>query len=190
MSGSFKRVLVVGTTGSGKTTLARRLSDIGGLPHVELDELRYERDWQEVAATTFRERVAAVVGTECWVVDGNYAAVRELTWSRAELVVWMDYSMLVVLRRLLGRTVRRLTTKADAGNGNREQLGRLLGRRSILVWAVRSHAPLRKEYEMTIATPRANAPRVVRLRSPSQTRAWLAQLRNGAPGLVWLSPDR
>lgn len=201
MTKAFQRVLIIGTAGSGKTSLARALSDLGGLPHIELDLLRYEDDWREVPIADFRERVVAIAQTDSWIIDGNYAAVRELTWSRAQLVVWVDYSLPVVLRRLLVRTVRRLATAANMGNGNRERFGRLFGRQSIFLWTIRSHSPLRKEYEMAIAAPRSNTPHIVRHRSPKETRIWLARLRDDTPkmwggvrkgpaGLIWSMDDR
>ena len=114
-----------------------------------------------------------------WVIDGNYALVRDLLWSRADTVVWLDLSLPVVLRRLLVRTVRRLVSKEDLGNGNRERLGRVLGRRSIVLWAIRSHAPLREEYERKCADVRDSGLEIVRLRSPSDEEKWLASL-NGS----------
>ena len=167
------RVLVVGTAGSGKTTVARELARISGLPHVELDALRYERDWHEVPAERFYEAVRSVTDTESWILDGNYAAVRELIWNRAELVVWLDYSLAVVLRRLAVRTLRRLLSRSRERDS--ETIGRVLGPRSILLWAVRSHGPLRQEYEICAAAPRSA--RIVRHRSPGETERWLAGLR-------------
>jgi adenylate kinase family enzyme len=201
MTKSFKRVLVIGPASSGKTTLAEKISDVGGLPRIELDLLRYKRDWQEVPIAEFREHVAAVVQTNYWIIDGNYSAVREMTWKRADLVLWLDYSLATVLYRLLIRTVRRLVTMTDVGNENREQLRRLFGRRSIISWAVRSHSPLRKEYEIAIAALPSNIPYIVRHRSPRETRAWLSKIRRAAPddcdasrqgvlGISWAMEDR
>jgi adenylate kinase family enzyme len=181
MTKSFKRVLIVGPTSSGKTTLAEKISEVSGLPHIELDLLRYKRDWQEVPIAEFHERVAAVVQTSYWIIDGNYSAVREMTWKRADLVLWLDYSLAVVLYRLLIRTVRRLVTMTDVGNENREQLRRLFGRRSIISWAVRSHSPLRKEYEIAIAALPSHIPHIVRHRSPRETQEWLSKLRHAVP---------
>jgi cytidylate kinase len=168
------RILIVGTTGSGKSTLAKALAKASRLPHVELDMLRYERDWQEVPADRFRTAVEDIVDTDAWIIDGNYASVRELTWSRAQLVVWMDYSLAVVLRRLLGRTVKRLLHGVDRRNP--ERIGRLLGPQSILLWALRSHAPLRREYEIATSAPWANRLRILRHRSIAQTNTWLDEV--------------
>ena len=147
-----------------------------GLPHLELDRMRYEAGWREVSDDRFRDLVAEWANRDEWVFDGNYAVVRDLLWSRADVVVWIDLSLPVVLRRLLVRTVRRLISNEDLGNGNRERLGRVFGPRSIVLWAIRSHAPLREEYERKCAEPRDSGPEVVRLRSPSDERQWLVDL--------------
>lgn len=173
---SFRRILVVGPTGCGKSNLAATLADASGLPHIELDLLRYERGWQEVPVDEFIDRVTSIVERDSWIIDGNYSAVRELTWGRADLVVWLDYSLPVILWRLLHRTAHRLVTGEDVGNDNREKFRRVLGPRSIILWAIRSHAPLRKEYELTVAALKPSIPYVVRHRSPNETDAWLSKV--------------
>lgn len=182
MSEPVRRILVVGTTGSGKTTVASELARLGGLPHTELDTLRYERDWREVATADFCEQVAAVAATDAWIIDGNYAAVRQLTWSRAQLVVWLDYPLPVIFGRLLRRTLRRLATRSNARARNPERLGRLFGRRSILLWALRSHAPLRQEYELAAAERTGGLPHIARHRSAAQTDRWLRGLEADLAG--------
>src|SRR5215210_7176988 len=81
-----RRISVVGTTGSGKTTLARQLSQRLVIPHVELDALYWEPNWVGAADPVFRERVEGALRGEAWVVDGNYSRVRDIIWSRAEAV--------------------------------------------------------------------------------------------------------
>ncbi len=165
----------MGPTGCGKTTLARLLSGRLGLRHIELDALRYEPNWVEVPDAQFRARVDDQTGVDRWVVDGNYSIVQDTILARANLVLWMDYSLPVVLRRVLRRTIRRLCTGETFSNGNRETLRRVLGPRSVLRWALRSHRPRRIQYESLLAGSGNPHFRVVRLRTPAETRRWVKQ---------------
>ncbi len=89
-----QRINVVGVTGSGKTTLARRLSDRLDIPHVELDALFWGPGWTETPDDVFRERVRQALAGERWVVDGNYSRIRDIIWPRADTIIWLDYSWL------------------------------------------------------------------------------------------------
>ena len=184
MNGTCMRVAVVGSAGSGKTTLAETLSGIGQLHHSELDVLRYERDWEPVADQLFRNRVDAICRTNAWIIDGNYAVVRDLILARAQLVVWLDYSLPMVLWRLLRRTVLRLIRREEIGQGNRESLARIFGRRSILLWTVRSHSPLRTEYERALIVRARPGQYVKRLRTPKATASWVMAQRSRSEGDV------
>lgn len=176
MPASFRRVAVVGAVGCGKTTLAKEIARRIGAPHIELDALKYRQGWVEETDETFRSKVVTYVGTDRWVIDGNYADVQDLTWLRAQLLVWIDFRLPVVLWRLLRRTFRRLWRREELFNGNREQFGRVFSRQSILIWAIRSHGQRRRRYEELLTSPRYANLQVVRLRSPSAARVWLAGL--------------
>src|SRR5437870_1299209 len=115
------RIVVVGTTGSGKTTTAGRMAEIVGAPHVELDALHWEADWTEADTETFRRRIVEATAGERWVVDGNYAKGRDLVWPRAEMIVWLDYSIVRIFRHLFFRTTRRIVTQEELWAGNRER---------------------------------------------------------------------
>jgi adenylate kinase family enzyme len=178
---SFRRVAVVGAVSSGKSTLAREIARRIDAPHIDLDGLRYQPDWVEEADETFRRKVVEYVGTDKWVIDGNYADVQDLIWVRAQLLVWIDFALPFVLWRLLRRTFRRLLTHEEF-NSNREQFRRVFGSKSILIWAIRSHGPRRRRYEELVKNERYAHLQVVRLRSPSEVRTWLASLREPAAG--------
>jgi len=176
MSSSFQRIAVVGSVGSGKTTLARELAQRIGAPYIELDSLRYQPDWIEVPDQIFREKVVKSVGMDQWVIDGNYASVRDLIWLRAQLLVWIDFPIGVTLWLLLRRTFSRLFRKESFAGGNQEQIGRLFGRQSILVWAIKSHGRRRQQFEELLSQSRYAHLQVVRLHSPSAVRNWLAAM--------------
>jgi adenylate kinase family enzyme len=175
-----RRVLVVGPAGSGKTTVAAELARRAGLPFHQLDHLLLAEEWQQLPAAEARAVVSSLVALETWIIDGNYARVRDLAWRRADLVVWLDLPLLTTLPRLFLRTIRRLLTREDLGSGNQESFRRLLSRKSILVWAARSHARLRAEYERAL-TVYGNDVCVIRLRSRRALRAWISRTRSAFP---------
>lgn len=175
-TGSMQRIVVVGTSGSGKTTLARQLGNILGIPCVEIDALHWEPDWISAPLPVLRERVEAALSGRAWVVDGNYNKVRDLTWGRADTIVWLDYSLWVVMARLLPRTFIRAFTQEELWNGNRERLATaLFSKDSILLWALQTHRKNRRKYTELTSRPEYAHLTVVRHRTPRATRLWLAE---------------
>jgi adenylate kinase family enzyme len=171
------RIAIVGTTGVGKTTVARTLSARLGLRHVELDALFHERGWTEAPVEVFRRRVAASLSNDAWVVDGNYGQVRDLIWEQADTLIWLDYPLPLALVRLFRRSMRRLLTREELWNGNREEWrNHFLSRDSLFLWALQTHGRRRREYPALLRRPEYTHLRVVRLHSPGATRLWLAHL--------------
>jgi adenylate kinase family enzyme len=170
-----RRIAVIGTTCSGKTTLATQLSHRLGVPHIELDALYWQPNWREAPLDVFRARVAQALTAESWIVDGNYGKVRDLVWTRAETIIWLDFSLPVVLGRLARRTLRRVFTQEELWSGNRETLrGGFFSRDSLLVFAIKTHQRRRKENPMLLASPEYSHLAVFHLRSPHEVERWFA----------------
>jgi len=173
---AMKRINVVGTSCSGKTTLARAVAGRLAVPHIELDALFWSTEWTPVPDDVFRARVARAVEPERWVVDGGYSVVRDVTWGLVDTVVWLDYPLRTVLGRWARRTVTRIQTREEfwAGTGNRESLRHALRPDGLLWWIVRTHRPRRTRLAAQLALRPDIA--VVRLDSPSASEAWLRSL--------------
>ncbi len=176
------RILILGRTGSGKTTLARELAAALGVPHVELDALYFGPNFSTVPLSVLRERTSAAIAGDRWITDGNKKAVRDLVWPRADTVIWLDYSIMVSLWRLGKRALWRtsvLKTQAVQA-GEKKGLARkfLSGAKGVLT-ALRSHRGQRREYPRLFALPEDQHLAVVRLRSPRATRRWLARVIAG-----------
>jgi len=178
-----RRILVLGRTGSGKTTLARELATALGVPHVELDALYFGPKFSTVPLHVLRDRTYAAIAGDRWVTDGNKSAVRDLVWPRADTVIWLDYPLLVSLWRLGKRALWRtsvLQSEVAGKGGHIELLAQLVSAGKGVATALRSHRGQRRKYLRLFAEPECRHLAVVRLRSPRASRRWLDRVSSGA----------
>ena len=173
---SPRRISVVGTIGSGKSTFARKASKILNAPYVELDALHWEPNWLEAANEIFRERVKHSAQNDDWVIDGNYHQVRDIVWGRANTVVWLDYPFMTIMGRLARRTMKRIIYREELWNGNREHLSGLFTRDSVFLWAIRTYRRRKKQYPILLGRPENSHLRVIRLHSPREAGEFLSAL--------------
>ena len=152
----MRRVSVVGNAGSGKTTIGRILAQRLAVPFVELDAVYWQPGWTPLPVEQFRRRVDELTAGDGWVVDGNYSAVRDLVWRRADTVVWLDPPRRTVMRRVIGRTLWRTVTRRELWNTNREPLTGLVRidpDKSVIRWAWTRHDVYRTRYAALSVDP-------------------------------------
>jgi adenylate kinase family enzyme len=176
-----RKIAVIGGSCSGKTTLADRLAERLGVPHVELDTIHHRSNWVEATAEELRRDVAATLEPlDGWVVDGNYMSkIGMLVLDQADTVVWLDLPLAVCVRRMWGRTTTRIRDRTELwGTNNRETWRTFIFHpNSLLLYTVRTHRRLRRE------SAKLAPGRLVRLRSEDEVSRWLeAQPPPPAPG--------
>jgi adenylate kinase family enzyme len=172
----FQRVVVVGSTSSGKSTLAKALADKLGADFIELDALHWEPNWIEAPDGMFRERVKAAICSQAWVVAGNYHVVRDLVWPKAQAVLWLDYPLPIVFWRLLTRTIRRSVFKEKLFSDNVENIWmhlKLWSEESLFYWLFKTHWRRKREYPLLFALPENAHLELIRLRHPKEADLWL-----------------
>lgn len=146
--------IVVGTSGVGKSTAARRIGERLGLDTVELDALFHLPGWEQRPDQEFRALVAEATAGDAWVADGNYAVVRDIVWSRAQVVVWLDYARWRVMSWVVRRTLKRLATRELLWDKVTEPWSNVLSLDpERFAWAWTTYGDRRRRYASLIEDP-------------------------------------
>lgn len=178
-----KRVLVYGVTGSGKTSLAKQLSEITGIEATEVDNLTFEPGWVTVPDEVQIERISTICSRDGWILDSAYAKWLPTVLPKTDLIICLDYHRLVSLSRLFGRTISRAITMQPVCNGNTESWKLMFSRESILVWHFKSFQNKKRRMAAWAAGDPAACEllqpgcQILRLTSPKQCDAWVSQLQ-------------
>ncbi len=169
-----KRIVVIGTSSSGKTTFACKLSKKLNVPHIELDAIHWKPGWVSTPTEEFRSLTQQAVSSEEWIVDGNYSAVHDIVWKRATTLIWLNYSFHIVAFRAIKRTLRRVITREPMWAGNIETFRKsFLTRDSILLWVVKTHRKNRKKFPSRFIQPEYNHLSIKILYSPKEAKDFL-----------------
>jgi adenylate kinase family enzyme len=177
MKGRLSRVVVQGTSGSGKTTVSAALAHTLGVACLELDGLYQQRDWTPLEVEEFRARVASFVDQPRWIVDGNYSHVRDILWPKATTILFIDLPRRVVITRVIKRTMLRIVKREELWNGNRESWRNALSRdpmRNIILWSWNSHSRYHDDVP-NAAREFVGSERVIVLTSARDVRRFLVE---------------
>ena len=179
------KINVVGTSGSGKSTFARRLADTLGVPYIELDRLYWRANWQGTPDAAFMTRIAETLraAPDGWVLDGNYNRTREVKWREVDTIIWLDYGFGRTLYQAVKRAIARALSQQELwpGTGNRESLRQsFFSRESIVWWTIKTWRSNRRRYQADMTNPLFSHLHFVRLRSPAEARNYLRSLTSPA----------
>jgi adenylate kinase family enzyme len=173
-----ERFAIVGAIGSGKTTLANDLANILSLPHIELDTLHWEPGWKQTSLETFRLRVKEAISGESWIVDGTYKEVRDIIWSRSNILVWLDYPISTTFRRYVLRMFSRIRYRKKLLRGTHYSIRGLFNRVRLRAFLFAVFGRRRADYMRTVCEPWCSHLRVIHLFSPEEADGWLRSLEN------------
>ncbi len=174
----LKRMVIIGTSCSGKTTLAQTLSQVLNMSHIELDAIHWLPNWQSRPLAELRPLVQETVAAKQWVLDGNYSKVRDIVWHRPTTVIWLNYPFDLVLWLALYRTTKRVLSQEELFGGNREGFRQsFLSKDSIIWWVITTYARRRREYPQLFKQPEYAHLNIIEFRTPTETKRFVAHLR-------------
>jgi adenylate kinase family enzyme len=175
----YQRIVVTGSTSSGKSTLAGQLAKRFDCRFIELDALHWEPNWTEAPLEVFRERVLAATQAAAWVVAGNYHVVRDLIWPKAEVIIWLDYPFWTVFWQLTRRTFKRWWTQELLWGTNRERLSvhlRLWSADSLFHWLIKTYWRRKRETPSLLNLPGHKHLKLIHFKHPKETAEWFKGL--------------
>lgn len=145
--------------------------------HIELDSLNFLPDWVERPRDEFLDLVEKAADGDSWVFDGNYTRTREIVWSRATAIVWLNYSFPRTFYRALNRTTRRVLTGEEMWSGNRETFRKaFMSRDSIIFWVLTTHQEKRRRYSKLLRGDKMDEKDIIIFQHPKEAEKFLQQI--------------
>jgi adenylate kinase family enzyme len=173
----MRKVLVIGSGGSGKSTFSRRLGALLELEVIHLDSLYWSAGWVEMPKPEWRETVAELLNRSAWIMDGNYSGTLDIRLAACDTVIFLDLSRLVCVWRVLKRAaLYRNQRRPDMAEGCPERLNL-----DFLKWVWGYHKRSRPKIVRLLE---ATSKQVIWLSSPLEVKRFLVELRptdNSAP---------
>lgn len=163
----MQRVLVIGPCGAGKSTLATELAQKLDLPLFHMDQLNWQPGWVESSKDEIRKKLAEIVGTERWLIDGNYGGTLAERLERADTVVYLDYPIRLCLVRVIHRIwTYRGRTRPDMTEGCPERFDL-----EFMIYLLRWNSGPRLRTEAKL---KGHEHKIVRLGNPDALQRWMA----------------
>lgn len=171
----MKKVIVIGTTGSGKSTFARKLAVKINASYISLDLLFWKANWQATEDDEFFPKIREAISADTWIVDGNYFRTQEITWAQADTIIWIDLPFWLTFYQCFTRGLDRALSKQELwpGTGNVESFSRMLSKDSILLWLIKTYKRNKIRYEQKEREAKAMGLSFYRLRSRSEMSCFL-----------------
>ena len=172
---SMRKINVIGTTGSGKSTFTRALAERLGVTCIEMDSLFWQPNWGETPDQEFFAALEQALDCDGWVLDGNYTRTIPIKWKHVDTVIWLDYGFFTNLFRISKRSIQRSLSGDElwAGTGNRESFRKLFSRDSIMLWFFKAYWKNKRRYVLMMEDAQYAHIKFIRLRSPKDAQQLL-----------------
>ena len=184
LKGHMKRINIIGTSGSGKSTIGKKLAATLGYPYFQMDALFWKPNWTESCDKDFFASVAEATANPAWVLDGNYTRTQHIKWENVDTVIWIDYSFTRTFYQALKRAITRIVESKELweGTGNTESFKKtFMSRESILIWTIKTYKNNKVRYEAMMYSKEFQHIKFVRLQSPKAAEAFISKLDKNAP---------
>jgi ABC-type dipeptide/oligopeptide/nickel transport system ATPase component len=177
----MKRINVIGTSGSGKSTFSRKLADALSVQYIEIDQIFWKENWRESNDEELFRELSKALEFDSWVLDGNYSRTNAIKWARCDTVIWLDYGFLRTLCQVVLRSISRTLTQKELwpGTGNTESIKRsFFSEDSIVLWMIINHKKNRYKYKQVLQSNDYPHINFLHMKSPYQANRLIRSIKN------------
>lgn len=173
-----KKIIITGTTCSGKTTLGKKLSAQLSITQIDLDDLYFLPNWKEKHTAQFLNDIEQALGQkENWIITGNYnSKVKDTIWKNATTIIWLNYPLRIIFYRYFKRTIKRVLFKEKCCGENYETIQRVFSADSLFFWIFKSYWVRKKRLKIWMNGMFSEKKWIV-LESPKSTNHFLTTIR-------------
>ena len=167
----MRKVLVIGSGGAGKSTLAKRLGQMLDIEVKHLDKFYWRSGWTEPPKEEWSQMVTELVRDDSWIMDGNYGGTLEFRLQHCDTIIFLDMPRLVCLWRIVKRRLlNRNRARPDMAEGCYEKLDP-----EFIEW-VWNYSRRTRPKVIKLLQEHAQSKQVVWLRSNAEVGRFLASL--------------
>lgn len=167
----MKKIMIMGSGGAGKSTLARKLGDRLNLPVFHLDAYMWKPNWTLSTRAEQQDIQSALMANTAWIIDGNYSGTMDIRIAQADTIIFLDISRRICLYQVIKRYLtHRHTVRPDMAEGCKEKIDR-----EFLQW-VWNYPRDKRPAIMQKLNHLKNEKQVIILHSPQQIEQWIHHL--------------
>ena len=168
----MKKVVIIGSGGAGKSTLAKQLGEILNIEVIHLDKLYWQADWTKPPKDQWQKTVEELLKTDSWIMDGNFGGTMEMRLEACDTAIFLDFPRTVCLYRVLKRRlIYRNTNRPDMSEGCNEKIDLDMMQ---WVWTFPNRA--KPEIEARLRKIE-NEKTIIRLKSPQEVEKFISNVK-------------
>lgn len=119
----MKKIVVIGCSGSGKSVMSQKLSQVIDIPLYHLDKIYWKAGWVSTPKNEWDNLLEELIKKESWILDGNYRRTFDIRLEAADTIIFLDMSRLLCITSVVKRFVKfRKTSRPDMNEGCKERL--------------------------------------------------------------------
>lgn len=169
----MKKIIIIGSGGAGKSTLAKQLGQKLELPVIHLDALFWRPGWDPMPKPEFLARMQEIMKSSQWIIDGNFGSTMDDRLQAADTIIFLHYSRYVCIQRALKRRIMyHNKTRPDMGEGCAEKIDP-----TFLKW-IWDYPEEKAPQVLDKLVSHSLTKNIIILRSPKQTNKWIQSINS------------